>query len=624
MAEPVGALHVAITASTVDYLRKLDEAGEAARRFSAGASSQMQQVANSTRASMGAFSASFGDFGAHATSAEKAARAASNFAVVLGEQVPAGATKALAGLRTLAVTGFSPLGLAIGAATVAAGLLAGHLSSRTNPEVERTKELLAEGAREAERFHVALRMAQTGEAQGIASRRAEIQRLREEVLSAEIAIGEKRDAYAREVAEGRGTFESRGPKSFMQMRLSREIDELALAADKKRRILDELVPLDEAATRREESLSDATRERVEREAQERDKIIEFQRELAHEREAAYGEMIRGIEGESADPFSPGERDKFEALRDSAAEAAEAMRLLEERVGHTGLLQDAARDAEEAAALIEENVTPHFGADLEKWEAWNRRRADLLREMPEEARKANLDILTVTMSASERAIAVHVSETEAKIAELRRYNLYAEAAEFERLAKIEESALRRADAEEKAAKAADLARKTVTLEEKAYDRLATGLSSGVVDSLYAIADGTQTAAEAFREMTISIIRDITAMIAKTLILKAISTLGGPFAGLAGAAGGQLGDVGSAALKSAPLASSALRSAPGSASGPAVVVNNFAPGVVAQSVTGSDGSIEIAVRSVIADDLERGGPVAQTLKRGFGVSRRGRSG
>ena len=59
-------------------------------------------------------------------------------------------------------------------------------------------------------------------------------------------------------------------------------------------------------------------------------------------------------------------------------------------------------------------------------------------------------------------------------------------------------------------------------------IAQSLASQATDALFALVDGTKTASQAFREMAVSVLRDVARMITQILILRAVGSFAGLFA------------------------------------------------------------------------------------------------
>jgi len=193
-------------------------------------------------------------------------------------------------------------------------------------------------------------------------------------------------------------------------------------------------------------------------------------------------------------------------------------------------------------------------------------------------------------------------------------------------------------------------------------------NGLTDAFSSFVDGTETAKEALRSFAMTFLQQMSAMIAKALILFAVQKLIGlasgstafgslmqsyggvygngllsnangnafsggrviPFA-KGGVVGGPtlfpmangvglMGEAGSEAI--VPLSRRNGKLGVG-ASPVNVQINNYA-GAEVQTRKGSDGQLQIdIVRKVVADDLARGGGViAQGIERGYGLRRAGR--
>jgi len=194
----------------------------------------------------------------------------------------------------------------------------------------------------------------------------------------------------------------------------------------------------------------------------------------------------------------------------------------------------------------------------------------------------------------------------------------------------------------------------------------GLEDSLVNNLSnafsAFLDGTESAKDALRSFAASFVKEITAMIAKALVLYAVQKLIGlasgstAFGSFTQSFGGVYGDGGvfSGGKSVKAFAGGGIVNGPtlfpmtggaglmGEAGPEAIVpltrqngklgvgaspvnvqVNNYA-GADVQTRKGNDGQLQIDImRKVVADDLARGGGViAQGIERGYGLRRAGR--
>lgn len=202
----------------------------------------------------------------------------------------------------------------------------------------------------------------------------------------------------------------------------------------------------------------------------------------------------------------------------------------------------------------------------------------------------------------------------------------------------------------------------TLVEDVGQGLEDSLVNNLSNAFSAFLDGTESAKDALRSFAASFVKEITAMIAKALILYAVQKLIGlasgstAFGSFTQSFGGVYGDGGvfSGGKSVKAFAGGGIVNGPtlfpmtggaglmGEAGAEAIVpltrqngklgvgaspvnvqVNNYA-GAEVQTRKGNDGQLQIdIVRKVVADDLARGGGViAQGIERGYGLRRAGR--
>jgi len=121
VAESVGAVHVEFTASTAGYRAELDKGKQAVWQFAKTNKEAVQSVAQGASAT-GTFTTKLGKLGDQIKGAAGSVSLFANAASAMGDKV----SPAIRGLGTaigsLAMGGFTPLGIALGAATVAIGL----------------------------------------------------------------------------------------------------------------------------------------------------------------------------------------------------------------------------------------------------------------------------------------------------------------------------------------------------------------------------------------------------------------------------------------------------------------------------------------------------------------------
>lgn len=123
MAESVGAVHVEFTTSTAQLRQEIAKGSEAVKGFGESVRRTAQTTSGSFGASNG-YTATFGKLGEQAKGASASVAGFSKVVEAMGERVSPVIKGIGSAVSALAMGGFTPLGLAIGAATAAIGALA--------------------------------------------------------------------------------------------------------------------------------------------------------------------------------------------------------------------------------------------------------------------------------------------------------------------------------------------------------------------------------------------------------------------------------------------------------------------------------------------------------------------
>lgn len=205
MAESITAVHVEFTASTASVKKEMKEGAQAVEGFSAAAQRAARQA--STGAGAGnTFTASFGRVGEQARGASASISGFTQLAIAMGAKASPAIKGMGSALSTLLASGFTPLGLAIGAATAAMSVFSDSAKDVMGPAIEEaaayTKslkdelsgllvEIRAADARKSKRSIV------LGDEQGTVVRGLEQARKESERIAADVRASQERLAAIR-------------------------------------------------------------------------------------------------------------------------------------------------------------------------------------------------------------------------------------------------------------------------------------------------------------------------------------------------------------------------------------------------------------------------------------------
>jgi hypothetical protein len=639
MAAEVGGVHVTFSATTKNLQEEMEKGRQAVRSFGEETRRAMQTAASSGSAT-GAISGGIVKIGDAVKGASASIGGFSQVFAAMGDKVNPVVKGIGTAISSLAIGGFTPLGLAIGLTTAAVGAFTAETEKAASGPLPELSTFMATARDRAERL------------------REELSRLRTEIsikrggatggaVDPLVELAQERDRL--QEIQGLLAANARTAATYT-LTLARSTS----TAEERERARLRLVLLeqdDKGLRAQEESLRESIRLMEER--------IGLQQQ-SQSIERASVETMRRIraaqsDGTEDDLFDPA---TLAGMEQEADKAAAKIERLAKAVSKLAEENAKAFDADQNVDRFDEAMPPWVveGMAAES-DAWHKAR----KEREEALEKVRDQVLEATRGLGRDLALEHATQTDQEVAAIEdRYaELIARAREYgedtvelerqlaARVKQIREDPDRQrrdaAAARERqirdgtfgggfnAGLANTMEQRILTIGQQGA-LVADSLADGFSNAFAAFATGAASAEDAFRNFAASFLRDIAAMIAKQLALNAVSGFASSFS-MAGGAAATVSDVANAssAASAGAWALTGKRAFKGSGGGAGprrerAVVNVYPqPGETA-SVRESDGpsgpQLDIVVERIVAEKIGRGGPLDKAMAGKYGLRHGGR--